>query len=145
MQVLPSECNLKGYNCQTRISFQGFEKARYLQQCVFFKKMPAMGLVRSRSGLYYTISFVRGTVNDGEAFSGKRDNGSVCQLRKCFLGNVFSPKVSKWDQKYDQRRWSHCLCLRLDYWAWPWEPIFQCVWPTFVFSVVAHSARFCLK
>jgi len=68
---------------------QGFEKAGYLQQCFFFKKMPPMGLVGSRSGLYYTISFVKGTANAGEAFSGKRDNGSVSQLRKWLLGNVF--------------------------------------------------------
>lgn len=39
-----------------------------------------MGLVGSRSRLYYTISFVKGVVNAGEAFSGERDNGSVSQL-----------------------------------------------------------------
>lgn len=74
-----------------------------------------MGLVGSRSGLYYTIGFVKRRANAGEAFSSKRDNGSVSQPTKWLLGNVFSPEVSQWDQMYDQGGWSHCRYLRLDY------------------------------
>lgn len=53
--------------------------------------MSAVSLVGSRSGLYYTVSFVRRTADSGGAFSGKRDKGSVSQFRKQLLGNTFSP------------------------------------------------------
>lgn len=56
----------------------------------FFKKMSDMCLVGSRSGLSYTVSFVKRTASSGGAFSGKRDNGSVSQFRKQLLGNIFS-------------------------------------------------------
>lgn len=80
MQVLPFECNLKGYNCQTRIQFQGFEKASCLQQCFFFKKNASHQLnlfkkwfvlryqLRKKSSIMSLVTRENGSVNLENAF-----------------------------------------------------------------------------
>lgn len=93
--------------------------------------------------LHYQLC--KGTANAGEVFSGKRDNGSVSQLRKWLLENVFSPRVSQWDQIYDQSGWSHCLYLSLDCWAWQQEYIFQCIWLKLYFQLLHRVHRILLK
>lgn len=59
-----------------------------------------------------------------------------------FYKMYFHLRWVQWDQMYEQSEWNSCLYLRLNSST---GVNFSVCLPTIIFSIVAHSIRFCLK